>query len=291
MGGDPVILDGASAFTLTSSAGRAFRVFLSVPATPPPSTGFPMLMVLDAERIFATAVESIRARARRPDATGVGPAVVVGVMALPLEPGKPVSRTFDFTPAPAADGSPQEIGSSDAAGGAPALLRFLEDDLAPWVETMAPIDPAYRVLFGHSLAGYFALWALLNGATFTSYIAVSPSIWWGRAAIEPRPGTIASNRPRLMITVGEFEQRRAPWQPDGLFTEDALRRRTDRRMVDNAGEVASALAPVATGGVDFHVFPGEDHASVAMLSLARALRFALPPAAATWPFPEVVTSR
>lgn len=81
-----------------------------------------------------------------------------------------------------------------------------------------------------------------------------------------------------MITIGEFEQRRAPWQPDGPFTDDAVRRRQERRMVDAARDMAEQLAAHTEFEVDFRCFDGEDHASVVILSVAHALRFVLPPA-------------
>lgn len=281
MRGDPVVIDGAVSTVLTSSAGRQFRVMVSVPAVPAPLEGFPVVTVLDADRVFGTMVESIRMRARRPDATGVGPAIVVGVT--PVDEGDMrARRTFDFTPAPAVTGPPAEIGGGSATGGAPLLLRFLEDELAPWIADAAPVNPEYRVLFGHSLGGYFVLWSLVNGARFSTYVAASPSIWWSPTTLHAPVARGLSCPPstHVMVTVGEYEQRRAPWQPVGERTDDALKRREERRMVDHAREFAQALSDELPGAVDFHEFPGEDHASVVVLTVARCLRFALPPAAA-----------
>ena len=279
MRGGPVTLDRAFATSMASSAGRQYAVLVAEPTGPAPDAGFPVVFVLDAERVFATVVESIRMRARRPDATGVGPAVVVGVT--PVGDGDArARRTYDFTPGPAVEGHPEEIGGP-SSGGAGSFLSFLESELAPRVAAAYPIDPAHQVLFGHSLGAYFVLWSLVRGAAFTTYLAASPSIWWNPSALHeplavgpaPRQGT------RVMVTVGEYEERRAPWQPASPRTEDALRRRGERRMIGHAREFAGALARVLPG-VDFQEFAGEDHASVVLLTIARGLRFALPPAAA-----------
>lgn len=281
MRGEPVTLDGAFAMTMTASSGRPYAVLVAEPSGPAPAAGFPVVFVLDAERVFATMVESIRMRARRPDATGVGPAIVVGVT--PMGDGDArARRTYDFTPGPALEGHPAEIGGGPASGGASAFLSFLETELGPRLAATYPVDPAHQVLFGHSLGAYFVLWSLVHGAAFTTYLAASPSIWWNPAALHQPLEHSGMLRPatRVMVTVGEYEQRRAPWQPAGPRTEDAVRRRNVRRMVDHARDFSRALARVLPGEVDFQEFAGEDHASVVLLTIARGLRFALPPAAA-----------
>ena len=205
--------------------------------------------------------------------------MVVGVSSDSEGAERRAHRTFDYTAWPGPDHDPHATGLT--TGGADAFLRFLHEDVVPLAASQHPLDAAHHVLIGHSLAGLFALWALSTGSTFTHYVAVSPSVWWNPAALRdafalPLSATGSPAR-RVMVTVGEYEQARAPWQPVGERTEDALRRRLDRRMVDNALMSASIVAD-AGHTVDYHQFAGEDHASVLALSLARALRFTLPPA-------------
>lgn len=279
MVGDPLVVDGVRSFRLTDASGTTRRVLLAAPTAPPPAHGYPIVVLLDAEHGFGTLVEGVRLRARRPDATGVGPAVVVGVSSESEGADRRARRTFDYTAWSGPVHDPHAAGL--ATGGAEPFLRFLAHDVLSLAANRHPLDPAHHVLIGHSLAGLFALWALSAGSTFTHYVAVSPSIWWNpgalRQAFERQPPTSGSAARRVMVTVGEYEQARAPWQPVGDITDDALRRRVDRRMVDNALMSASIVAD-AGHTVDYHQFEGEDHASVLALSLARALRFALPPA-------------
>jgi predicted alpha/beta superfamily hydrolase len=296
---ESVIVPKAFALTMPASrSGTSYHVAVAEPIGPAPPGGYPIVYMLDAGSSFATMVEAIRARCRRPDATGVGPAFVVGIGMHGMNDGgageraeSRARRTYDYTPGPAVTPDDHSIpGGADGAGGADAFCWFLEQELIPVVErdiieSGKRVDPRRRVLFGHSLAGFFALWMLTRGSrAFDAVIAASPSIWWNPPLLlDPlavpgeAPWRAAADawRPRVMLTVGEHEQRRAPWQPMDAWTDDAIRRRTERRMVDAAREMASALGR-AGAIVDFHEFAGEDHASVVILSIARALRFALP---------------
>lgn len=359
---EPFILPHAYTFRVRASAsGQDYRIAVAEPIAPAPADGFPVIYLLDASGMFGTLVEAIRMRARRPDATGVGPAIVVGIMHDASTSPAHGGRIYDYTPGPTAAATPTPPGAAapaensretprrggeatspepataapvtsaaaPAAGGAQAFLDFLERDLKPAIEARHPIDRRQQTLFGHSLGGYFTLWTLLSRrSSFSAFVAVSPSIWWNPGLLEdvaresaresarensPTPGhvdTFASDvvdrkggedredgrddralpaghgrddarigdARRVMITIGEFEQRRAPWQPDGPFTDDAVRRRQERRMVDAARDMAEQLAAHTEFEVDFRCFDGEDHASVVILSVAHALRFVLPPA-------------
>ncbi len=318
---EPVVVPKAFAFTMPATrSGTTYRIAIAEPIGPAPPGGYPIVYMLDAGSTFATMVEAIRARCHRPDATGVGPAFVVGIgmqggEAAGDRPESRLRRTHDYTPGPSVTPDDHSIpGGGQSSGGAEAFREFLEHELIPRIEEDIErnierhierdiergvrINPRRRVLFGHSLAGFFALWMLTRGSrAFDVVIAASPSIWWnppllldplavsGHApwldadAAGRDEGQHDTWRPRVMLTVGEHEQRRAPWQPMGAWTEDAIRRRTERRMVDAAREMADALGS-AGAIVDFHEFAGEDHASVVILSIARALRFALPAAKA-----------
>lgn len=66
----------------------------------------------------------------------------------------------------------------DAPAGSAEFLRFLADELLPWVDAQYRTQP-YRILSGHSLGGLFSFYALLERPdAFNAYIAVSPSLWW-----------------------------------------------------------------------------------------------------------------
>ena len=55
-------LSGTSRQALTAQAnGQRYELLLATPPGPPPEAGFPVFLVLDADHLFATAVETLRA--------------------------------------------------------------------------------------------------------------------------------------------------------------------------------------------------------------------------------------
>ncbi len=89
-------------------------------------------------------------------------------------------RYRNFTTSVSAD----ERARFPGAEGGPRFLRFLEREVMPAVES-AYRPSARRALAGHSLAGLFAIDAITAGASFDSYIAISPSLGINRqAAVE-----------------------------------------------------------------------------------------------------------
>lgn len=261
--------------------GREYRIFVAWPSEPAPAAGFPLFYVLDANAAFATLVEALRMRSHRRDATGVGPAVVVGIAYPGDGPYMRERRTFDFTP-PEEPGAVQEDGGDGrvpaAVGGGPRFLQMLQDEVTAIVTRDHVIDRTQRTIVGHSLAGYFVLDTLVSSPdAFSTYLAISPSIWWDRARLMSRAAAlVASPPPRLQvrITVGEYEQRLAPWQVGKPPVGTVAERRRVRRMLDHARDLAQTLAAVPGLYVDYEVLGGEDHASVVPRSLSEGLRFA-----------------
>lgn len=262
--------------------GRPYRVFVAWPSEAAPAAGFPAIYVLDANAAFATVVEAVRMRSHRQDATGVGPAVVIGIAYPGDGPYMRDRRTYDFTrpgqgPTVSDGGDGRPV---PAVGGAARFLEWLTHDVAALVGRDHALDPARRALLGHSMGGYFVLDTLVTTpAAFASYIAISPSIWWDRDGLTARATAIAATPARLQarITVGEYEQRLAPWQEGRPPVGTVAERRDDRRMVDHARALAAVLAQGPGASIEFAVLAGEDHASVVPPSIGEGLRFVFAP--------------
>lgn len=62
--------------------------------------------------------------------------------------------------------------------GAPAFLDFIERMVIPLARSRYPVSDR-MILFGHSMAGGFGLYALLHSAAFTGFVLSSPSVRWG----------------------------------------------------------------------------------------------------------------
>ncbi len=273
---EPVTLPRADQRMMDAkSNGATYRILISRPAGAPPANGWPVVYLLDGSQQFALASELVRVLSVRPEATGVCPAVVVGV-GHPQQEGVDIAaRTRDFTP-PGAD--------EPGTGGADAFLDFLVDELQPAIRGLVPVDPARQTLAGHSYGGLFTLHAFLNRPeAFASYIALSPSIWWNQRAVLKSengfPARLAAAGPRkLFIGVGGFEQTPDPKLP---VTPERKEKLSANRMLDNARELSQRLASLPHGAenITFKVLEEENHGSITPAALPRALAHALAPAA------------
>lgn len=261
--------------------GRLYRLFIAWPAGDPPERGWPVIYTLDANAAFATVVEAIRMRSHRPDATGVRPAVVVGVGYPGDGPYERVRRTFDYSrpDASRADGADRD--AAVQVGGAERFRLMLARDIPDLVMQMLPIDRAHATIIGHSLAAYFVLETLAAAPqSFETYVAISPSVWWDERGLTDRLRGLAAQpspagrRLKVLITAGEYEQKLAPWQQGQPPVLSVAERRQDRRMVDLAQSMAAIIESIPGIDVQFQELPGQDHASVVPITISEAVRLA-----------------
>lgn len=274
---DAVTLPGAQLRRLrAASNGADYRVSVWVPPGPPPPSGFPVLYVLDANALFGTFVEAIRRSSRRPDATGIGPAAVVGIAHDGEDLFAEALRRRDYTAGPQAQATAAT--PADSEGGAQAFLSFIVDELAPALHRELPLDAARQTLFGHSLAGYFTLEALAaRPRAFRTWAAISPSIWWDEAGLRARLAAVLPGLDGMQVfmAVGEWEGEIPPWQRQAPGYAQLKARRAQRQMIRSAQALAAEIgAWVGQQQLTFRVFPEEDHASVVMIAAQRVLRLA-----------------
>jgi predicted alpha/beta superfamily hydrolase len=286
----PVCLPNTESLVLESSAGRAYRILIGAPTDAAPANGFPVIYLLDAHTCFGSVLESVRLRCRRPDATRVGPAVIVGITQSADGSRLSTERTHDFTLGPCADLPDREAagGHVDGTpGGALVFMDFLQTVVKPAISDRFPVCKDAETLFGHSLGGYFVLQALVSEpASYANFVAVSPSIWWGREqlfdaaarAFGRREATPPSS-PSVFLYTGEYEEALAPWQFGKEGNEQVLLRRQQRAMIQNAESFTRHLRSASESKVraTHQCFPGEDHASVLSVAINHALREVLAP--------------
>jgi predicted alpha/beta superfamily hydrolase len=272
----PAQIHGASEFDFTSAVtGRAYRVAVYQPFSPPPEAGYPVLVVTDGNMTFPLAAAMSAAFAM-----GGSGALVVGVGYPTQNPLEVLAwRRRDLTPPTAA----VACSGAEDIGGADEFLSFLIDELRPAIAAEWPVDPDRQTLYGHSMGGLFAIDALLDRPeAFNAYVASSPSIWWKDCAVlEGECGFAARMQarkvaPRVLITVGAREQYVPARLPEGVSREQMQSLLTQARMVDNARELAVRLR--CAGGppgyrVQFHAFDGEDHTTALSASVGRAVAF------------------
>src|SRR5699024_9608220 len=230
--------DTSTRVLTAQSNGADYEVRVWYPPDTDGTTQLPVIYALDGQDFFGTLADSVKRLSRRPDATNVQPAMVVAV-----SPAKSADsrqrRHVDYTPGPPAD----EKANHRDSGGAQAFLAFLRSELAPLIEHDFPADPARRILFGHSLAGFFTLHALATATDgFATYIAVSPSVWWNESALHAgfeQLDRLADRR--VFIAVGEWEGQLPPWQKRQANADQVLARRAKRAMIERAQAAAESL--------------------------------------------------
>ena len=256
----PVTLPQARQRGFEARDGSRYRLLISVPEGPAPARGFPSLLLVDGHALFPVAATTARLQAQRPEATCVGPAVVIGI-------GYPDGRPFD------AERRQRDL--LPVPDGADRFLDMIVEEVLPTVAQIAPLDPARRALAGHSYGGLFVLHTLFTRpGLFEAHVAGSPSIWWQDRAILASEETFrhgaSASAGRLLITVGSHEQ-----APPLAVTPQRAERLVRARMCDNAAEMAERLADILVFHEAEIQLPGENHVSVIPSMLSRTVAFTL----------------
>ncbi|MCQ6561273.1 alpha/beta hydrolase [Paenibacillus mendelii] len=261
---NPVVIPNSQRRIIVSR-GREYHIFISVPLKTAPQAGFPVIYLLDANSVFGTMTETIRAQSRFPERTGVEPSIVVGI-GYDTDAPFHTSRHYDFTyPVPHHELPPHPDDQSwPEQGGSSAFLHFIEDELKPAMERDFPIDTSRQTLLGHSLGGLFVLSALFaKPYSFQTYIAGSPSIYWNEKRLLEQervlPSLLKDGKPiRLLLTIGELE-RGAEGQNDEKIEAMAAR---------------LSKLPNHRLSVTYKKFEDESHISVLPLLMSQGIRFA-----------------
>ncbi|MFA4133091.1 MULTISPECIES: alpha/beta hydrolase [unclassified Brevibacillus] len=244
---------------------RDYHIFVSIPADPPPESGFPVIYLLDGNSVFATVTEAIRIQSRGPERTGVYPAMVVGIGYPTDDPYHP-TRFYDYTyevPAAELPGSPKGA-EWPQMGGAEQFLTFLEEELKPSIENDFPIDRTQQAILGHSLGGLFVLHVLLSRPNaFQRYIAGSPSIHWNESVLLAKESQLPSLLTddldvHALLTIGELEN-------DGRF----LVKEKSLAMIERLSSMGKGQIKAS-----FKEFANENHSSVLPVFISQGLRFA-----------------
>jgi predicted alpha/beta superfamily hydrolase len=110
--------------------------------------------------------------------------------------GRPGRSAYEPGPSRARDYAPVPLPDDGESGHAATFVEALQAELLPFIDRIYRTDPADRTLWGHSMAGAFALHVLLEGpGLFSRTIATSPAvIEQGVILLDsgrwPAPGTV-----------------------------------------------------------------------------------------------------
>lgn len=293
-----VVVPNTKQVEFTSSVnGRRYSVSIAFPLEPIPSTGSPVLYVLDGYAYFASATEAVRVNGNAPSVTVVGigypesashvDEIIAARPPLPKELEAPkrednallLQRMYDLTlpvneQVLKAEAGPLGIPLSPAnVGGLDDFLQMIQSDIKPLISQLIDIDPSNQAIFGHSLGGLAVLHALFTMPdAYRSFVVASPSIWWGANTVlqgELKFYEAMRTRqacPRVLITVGADEDITDNQEIPGAH------------MVKPACELSDRLQELARseGFVveDIAVFPRQGHGISPWPAIGRAISFA-----------------
>jgi predicted alpha/beta superfamily hydrolase len=165
-------------------------------------------------------------------------------------------------------------------GGADRFLRFIEEDVLPFVETLALVDPERRTLFGHSFGGLFTLHVLFSSSrAFSRFVAASPTIYWEDGLLldsEKYFAASAGDRDlEVHLSAGEYEgETLAPFQYGREDTAKRLDHSLTTQTLALARAMAARLGTVPRVRVAYETYPGETHMTMLPIAVSRAVRVA-----------------
>lgn len=246
---------------MSVDAEHNYRIYIAIPKSAPPASGYPVLYMLDGNGQFPTAVNSYRPEQNhQPLIVAIGyPTDVSYNTAL---------RTRDYTP-PA-------TGEEFTNGGkAEEFYQFIHQRLKPWITENFAVDTQKQTLAGHSFGGLFTLYTLFNHPeAFQRYVAASPSIWWGNGIVIPKRSPLLTAIPEsITITVGEYEEKPNPADANKMQNAERQKRMAQRQQVTKARTLAADLAK-QNANVNFIMFPGKNHGSMIPDAIATAVTVA-----------------
>ncbi len=95
-------------------------------------------------------------------------------------------------------------GGDDFSGGAESFLHTLLGKIIPAAE--AGLSPAWRAVFGYSLAGLFSLWAMTQTDVFAKCASVSGSLWFDGFTEYLSAHPLLGRPERVYLSLGDREE-------------------------------------------------------------------------------------
>lgn len=226
----------------SASVEDSFRIFISLPDSYQKSAErFPVIYLPDGDIAFGMVTSIAR---YLEIGNNIPSAIIVGIGYGSVDKSTSVKRKRDFRPVP--------------KGGAENFLKFLKDELIPYIDSAYKTIPDDRTIYGYSLAGLFSLYSLFTQPEiFNRYIVGSPYLIWNNNSVfgyeENSVQKINGLSLKLFISVGSEEPEEKYFNPI-----DSLVARIQLRNYDGLK-------------IDTKVFEGSDH----LTGPAEAITFGL----------------
>jgi uncharacterized protein len=174
---------------------------------------YPVLYIMDADGAFGTFTEITRLLAVGKEVPEI---LIVGIAYGGTFSEYLYNRQRDYTPT--------VMEKYAGSGGGGKFLRFIDEELIPFVETKYRVKKSDRAICGFSYGGLFALYVLFNKPKlFNRYLAGSPSFYWDNEILfkyEQKYFEKSSNLPvKLFMSAGSLENEDSFIKPLNHFTQ------------------------------------------------------------------------
>lgn len=253
--GVPVSQPRETQYDFTSRInGRKYRIMVSTPFEADPHKAYPVIYVIDGNWYFRATADSVTESS---GAKRIIPAIVVGI-GYPTDDNGEVGRRrwLELSLPGGPEGNDHDM---DKVGGGDLFLRVLLEEIKPFVQARYHVDETDQTLYGKSLGGLMVIRTLFrHPQAFQTYVAASPSIGWNHEAVLADEASFSQ-----LARSGKLHLKILVTSADGEPNADASKLAT-RLAALKPGKVTVARA----------IFAGEDHVSVSLASIGRALTFA-----------------
>lgn len=144
------------------------------------------------------------------------------------------------------------------SGGAPNFLKFIHDELFPFIESNYRASSTDRALMGHSAGGLFALYTVFqHPEMFQRYFATSPGIEWDNGILFKSENEYASNHKDLPVRL---------FMSTGSLENEAM----IKNMMEMSARLQARNYPSFELGT--HIFENETHGSGYAAAVSRGLK-------------------
>ncbi|MBL7930657.1 MAG: alpha/beta hydrolase [Bacteroidia bacterium] len=231
----------------------SFYIFMQTPLHYNSAKKYPVVYLLDANAYFDAVSEHLRLLEWREKTDGV---ILVGIgYKNPYEMDSLRMRDYTF---------PKPLGSDSCSycGGGDLFYSFIEKELMPFINSNYSVDTTKAGLAGHSLGGYFCLYAMAKEIKektllFENYICLSPHLAYSDYSIFKTLQSLSSKKTkRIFIVCGgkEFENRHEKEKYDLLV---------------------KTISDESLASFETHFFPKADHMDTAIPGFEKGIEFSL----------------
>ena len=228
------------------------------------SAKYPVLYLLDGDGHFFSVTGMIKQLSTTNGNTVTPEMIVIGI--------PNTDRTRDLTPTHVNEMF-GDTTFAKTSGGGKNFLRFIEEELMPYVEKTYPAS-GYKTFVGHSFGGLTVIDALVDRPElFNNYVAIDPSLWWDNQELLKRAKNVLTNNnykgKSLYVGIANTMHEEMNFMEVEKDTSEAT------EHIRSILEFAKAAESLEDNGLNFKwkYYDNDSHGSVPLITEYDALRY------------------